>query len=57
MGPFGALIAGSLAHRLGAPATVCIGAVACIAGGASFLYRIPGLREQARALMAAHPGV
>ncbi len=56
MSPFGALLAGSMAERLGAPATVCIGAVACIAGGIVFLYRIPGLRAQAHALMAAQSG-
>jgi MFS family permease len=53
MGPFGALFAGFFAERFGAPITVCLGAVACIAGAITFLYRIPGLREQARALMAA----
>lgn len=53
MGPFGALFAGFLAERFGAPVTVCLGAVTCIAGAIAFLYRIPRLRAQARALMAA----
>ncbi len=53
MGPFGALLAGSMAERLGAPATVCLGAVACMGGAAAFLYRLPSLRQQARSLMAA----
>src|SRR4029077_4612940 len=30
MGPFGALFAGALADRLGAPVTVAIGAIACL---------------------------
>ena len=53
MGPFGALFAGFMAERFGAPATVCLGALACVAGAVVFLARIPSLREQARALMTA----
>ena len=53
MGPFGALFAAFLAERMGAPLTVGIGAIACIAGGVVFLIRIPRLRNQARALIAA----
>jgi MFS family permease len=53
MGPFGALFAGFMAERFGAPATVRIGALACVAGAMVFLSRIPALRAQARALMAA----
>ena len=37
MAPFGSLFAGASAHRLGAPLTVSIGAVACI-GAATFFY-------------------
>src|SRR4030095_2265809 len=36
MAPFGALMAGALAHRLDAPPTVALGGVACLAGAAVF---------------------
>ena len=39
MAPFGSLFAGAAAHRLGAPLTVSIGAVACI--GAASLFLLP----------------
>jgi MFS family permease len=53
MAPFGALFAGLLAERLGAPLTVATGAIGCIAGSVVFLSRLPGLREQARELIRA----
>ncbi len=34
MAPFGAFFAGAIAHHIGAPYTVAIGGLACIAGGA-----------------------
>lgn len=45
MAPLGGLVAGALATRLGAPATVAIGGVACIALSVWFAQRIPALRE------------
>lgn len=56
MGPFGALLAGSLAERLGAPLTIRLGAVVCVVAGGVFVSRIPGLRAQALALVAAQAG-
>jgi fucose permease len=41
MAPIGALIAGSLAQRLGAPRTVMIGGAICIIGSAIFALRLP----------------
>jgi hypothetical protein len=37
--PFGQLLAGALADRLGAPATVALGGLCCLLGAAVFLYR------------------
>ncbi len=44
MVPLGSLLAGSLAHVLGAPGTVMLGGVCCIAGSAVFARRLPALR-------------
>lgn len=46
--PIGSLLAGALAERIGAPATVVLGGVACIAGGLWFASRLPTLRELIR---------
>jgi drug/metabolite transporter superfamily protein YnfA len=40
MSPFGSLLAGALADRLGAPNTVMIGGFICIAGAAVFGLRL-----------------
>jgi MFS family permease len=53
MAPFGALLAGALATRIGAPATVGAGGVVCVIGAAMFAQRLPSLRPHARELMAA----
>jgi MFS family permease len=53
MAPFGAIFAGLVAERVGAPTTVAIGGGACIAGAAVFGARLPGLRSQARELIVA----
>lgn len=53
MAPFGSFFAGALADRLGAPITVAIGGVACIAGSALFAARLPGWRAEARQLIIA----
>ena len=53
MAPFGSLFAGSLAHRLGAPLTVSVGAVACICAAILFFYHLPKIRMEARRLIVA----
>ena len=53
MGPIGALIGGFLAAKIGAPWTVAIGGVTCLAGGAIFARRLPGMRGEARQLILA----
>jgi MFS family permease len=52
MAPIGALLAGALAGRIGAPGTVIAGGVACLAGAALFGSKLPALRPGARALLA-----
>ena len=58
MAPFGSILAGLVASKLGAPVTVFFGAVVCITGAAVFLSRLPHLRGSARELIAAqaNPG-
>ena len=51
MGPIGALIGGAIAARIGAPWTVAVGGVTCLAGGAIFARRLPGMRGVARQLI------
>jgi MFS family permease len=53
MAPFGALFAGLIAARLGAPITLAIGAVGCIAGSVIFRRNLPTLRVEARQLIIA----
>jgi MFS family permease len=53
MAPFGALLAGTLADRVGAPATVSLGGMLCIAGAAVFGWRLPALRLHARRIIVA----
>ncbi|MDT4969509.1 MAG: hypothetical protein QOJ64_4246 [Acidobacteriota bacterium] len=53
MAPIGALVAGSLANRLGAPRTVLLGGAVCIVGAAIFALRLPKLREEGRRLIIA----
>jgi MFS family permease len=53
MAPLGALSAGALAHRLGAPWTVALGGAACIAAAIWFGRHIPKLRGQVRNLVLA----
>ena len=51
--PFGAFFAGAMAHRIGAPWTVAIGGVACIAGAIVFAMVLPTFRTEARELILA----
>lgn len=53
MAPIGALLAGALAERIGAPATVAAGGVACLIGAAVFATKLPSLRPEARELILA----
>ena len=53
MDPFGALLAGALAHHLGAPITVAIGGVVCIVGATLFWSRWPVLRHEVRQMIVA----
>ena len=47
--PFGSFLAGSLASSLGAPGTLLIGGISCIAGAYVFARALPGLKK------AVHP--
>lgn len=53
MAPFGALLAGMMAKILGAPLTLAISGVGCIAGAIVFGNRYAGLRSEARELIVA----
>lgn len=53
MAPFGALLGGAMADRLGAPRTVAIGAVASIVGAIAFGRKLPVFRGEARQLIIA----
>ena len=53
MAPFGAFFAGAIAHHLGAPWTVAVGGVACIAGAIVFGLDLPRFRREARELVLA----
>jgi MFS family permease len=53
MAPMGALLAGSLAHHLGAPMTVAIGGVAAAIGAVVFGLNLPALRPAAREMIVA----
>lgn len=48
MVPFGSLLAGVLGDRIGAPRTVLVGGVCCIAGALVFAGKLPALRQLAR---------
>ena len=57
VGPLGAMFAGFAADQMGAPRTLLIGAVLCLGGGVAYLWRLPQLGAQARALLEArNPG-
>jgi len=53
MAPFGALLAGSVAHSIGAPWTVAMGGIIGVGGGIIFGLRWPALRPAARELVIA----
>ena len=47
MAPFGSLLAGSLAHRIGATNTLLAGGSCCILGSILFAAKLPALRKMA----------
>jgi MFS family permease len=53
MSPFGSLLAGALADRIGAPVTMAIGGLASCLGGLAFARKWPAMRGPARDLVAA----
>ena len=48
MAPFGSLLAGALAHAIGAPYTVMVSGIACILGALWFWSQLPKLRRDMR---------
>jgi MFS family permease len=48
MAPFGSLLAGGLAHQIGAPRTVMISGTICIMGAAWFASQLSAMREVVR---------
>jgi len=46
--PFGSLLAGILAERIGAPYTLLIGGIGCVAGAVWFQLALPRLRQYVR---------
>ncbi len=55
MTPFGALLGGLVARRLGAPTTLLIGSSAVLAASAAFHVRLPALRRSLLAGRAVEP--
>jgi len=53
MAPFGALLSGWVAERIGAPRTVAMGGLVCVAASSIFAMRLPSLRGEARELIVA----
>jgi MFS family permease len=51
MAPFGSLLAGTLAHAIGAPRTVMVSGVACILGALWFWTRLRTIQEQMKPLL------
>jgi MFS family permease len=48
MAPWGSLLAGAMAHAIGAPHTVIVSGVACILGAIWFWSRLPAIRKDMR---------
>lgn len=53
MAPFGALVSGAAAERWGAPVAVAAGGLAAVMAALAFARRIPSLRADVRAMIAA----
>ena len=54
MAPFGSLIAGGLANKIGAPNTLMIGGLACIVGAILFARRLPILNKMVHPIYIKH---
>jgi hypothetical protein len=52
MAPFGGLLAGLVADRLGAPLAVTIGGVVCLTAAIVFSTQLPGIRVHMRRMIA-----
>jgi MFS family permease len=50
--PLGSLLSGVIAARVGAPATVILGGIACLLAAAGFARALPGLRAHIRPIYA-----
>jgi MFS family permease len=48
MAPFGSLLAGFLASKIGAPGTLIVGGIACLLGSACFAKKLPSMRQRVR---------
>jgi MFS family permease len=48
MAPFGSLLAGTMAHAIGAPVTVILNGVVVLIGAAWFATRLPAVRDAIR---------
>jgi hypothetical protein len=53
MAPFGSLLGGAIANHLGAPQTVMLGGLTCVAGSLVFGSKWPSMRGEARQLILA----
>lgn len=53
MAPFGSLLAGWFADRVGAPLVVAVGGAVCALAGLLFSTQLPRIREAARPILAA----
>ncbi|HQZ40034.1 MAG TPA: MFS transporter [Vicinamibacterales bacterium] len=53
MVPIGSLVGGAVAERLGAPTTVGLSGLMCVAAGVWFAYRLPAIRAMVRPVYAA----
>lgn len=52
MSPFGSLLAGSLAAKIGAPHTLLLGGLCCVLGAVIFAVNLPRLREKIHPIYA-----
>jgi len=50
MMPFGSLLSGTLAHAIGAPHTLLVGGMCCVAGALLFARKLPLLRSLSRSI-------
>ena len=56
MAPFGSLLAGAMAHAMGAPRTVMVSGVCCMAGAIWFASRLKSIRQLIRPIYV-HLGI